>query len=260
MTVPLAASEYGDGPPVAILHGLFGAGRNWAGIAQKLAAHHRVIVFDLRNHGASPWADTMGYAEMAEDVHAAMASRGHRRYALIGHSMGGKVAMIAALSDPAVERLVVVDIAPVSYPVPYRAHAQAMRDLDVGVVARRRDADALLAAGVPEAAERAFLLQSLVLGDGPPRWQLNLAALDAALPALAGFPPPPGTRYAGSPYRGPALFIAGGKSAYLRPEHEPAIRALFPNAAIARIEGAGHWVHAERPGDFLALVEPFLGS
>src|SRR5438105_4019544 len=114
MAVPLAAVEYGEGPPLAIMHGLFGSGRNWASIAQRLAAHHRVITLDLRNHGASPWADTMDYVAMAEDVRAMLRSRGYDRYTLLGHSMGGKVAMVAALQYSAeVERHVVVDIAPV---------------------------------------------------------------------------------------------------------------------------------------------------
>jgi len=257
MAVSLTATEYGDGAPVAILHGLFGAGRNWANIARRLASRHRVIAFDLRNHGASPWADTMGYAEMEEDVRSAMLARGHRRYALIGHSMGGKVAMAAALADAdAVERLVVVDIAPVAYPVPYRAYARAMRELDLSTITRRGEADAQLAAAIPDRGERAFLLQSLVLGDGAPRWQLNLAAIEAALPALAGFPATPSNAV----YDGPAIFVGGGKSAYLRPEHEPAMRARFPQATLVRIDGAGHWVHVERPDEFLASVAGFLGG
>ena len=257
MTVTLAATEYGEGSPIAILHGLFGSGRNWASIAQRLAEHHRVIAFDLRNHGVSPWAATMDYAAMAEDVQAAMLARGHRRYALIGHSMGGKVAMVAALTDPAaIERLVIVDIAPVARPVPFLGYIRAMRALDLSAITRRRDAEAQLATAVPDPAERGLLLQGLVFGDGPPRWRLNLAVLEAALPTLAGFPTvPPSTIY-----DGPTLFIAGGKSRALRPEFEPAIRVLFPNAAVARIQDAGHWVHAERPAAFLALVEPFLAG
>ena len=117
MAVRLAAVEYGadqaGAPPLAILHGLFGSGRNWASIAQRLAARRLVIAFDLRNHGASAWAGGMEYGEMAEDVLAMLAERGWRRAALLGHSMGGKTAMLAALRDPdMVERLVVVDIAP----------------------------------------------------------------------------------------------------------------------------------------------------
>jgi pimeloyl-ACP methyl ester carboxylesterase len=257
MTVALATAEYGEGTPVAILHGLFGSARNWAGIARRLAQHYRVIAFDLRNHGASPWADTMGYAEMAGDVRVAMSARGHRDFALIGHSMGGKAAMEAALAAPGeVERLVVVDIAPVVYPASPLAYAQAMRGLDLGAIAQRGDADRALAGAIPDSAERAFLLQNLVFGDGPPRWQLNLAAIEAALPALSGFPSPP----ARTVYGGPVLFIAGEKSDYVRPEYEADIGRFFPNARVVRIAGAGHWVQAERPDAFLAAIEPFLAG
>lgn len=257
MAVTLAATEYGAGKPVAILHGLFGSARNWASIAQRLAARYRVIAFDLRNHGASPWAEAVDYPAMAEDVCAAMAARGHRRFAVIGHSMGGKAAMTLALSEPeAVERLIVADIAPVALPAPFLGHVRAMRALDLNVVTRRRDADAALAAAIPDPAERGFLLQSLVFADGTPRWQLNLAALEAALPAIGGFPEfPSGTRY-----DGPTLFIAGGKLSALPADAEPAIRALFPRAIIERIANAGHWVHAEQPAAFLTLVEPFLAA
>lgn len=256
MTVELAASEYGDGEPVAILHGLFGAGRNWAGIARRLARQRRVIVFDLRNHGASPWAPTMTYAEMAADVRAAMRARGCERYALIGHSLGGKVAMSAALAAGAeVERVVAVDIAPAAYPVGYLAYVQAMRRLDPSTVARRADADARLAGAVPSPAERAFLLQNLILGDAP-RWQLNLAAIEQALTALSDFPAPA----AGRVFDGPTLFVAGAASDYLRPEQEAVARKFFSNARFVRISGAGHWVHAEQPEAFLGAVEGFLAG
>jgi len=251
----LAAAEYGSGPPLAILHGLFGSGRNWAGVAKHLAEHHRVIAFDLRNHGASPWAGTMAYTEMAEDVCASLAARGYRRVALLGHSMGGKVAMLAALSDPgSVERLVVADIAPVAYLPHHLGLVHAMRGLDFAGIKRRAEADAALASTVPDPAERGFLLQNLVFDNGAPRWRINLDAIEREMPVLVGFPPiPPGTVYEGK-----ALFIGGGRSDYLRPEHEPAIRLLFPRASIARIADAGHWLHAEQPRAFLDLVEPFL--
>jgi len=258
MLVRLAARENGVGKPVAILHGLFGSARNWAGITQRLAARHRVIAFDLRNHGASSWSGTMDYAAMAEDVRAAMAARGHQRFALIGHSMGGKAAMVLALSDPdAVQRLVVVDIAPVPVPAPFLGLIRALCGLDLGAITRRRDADAALAIAIPDAAERALLLQSLVFDDdGKPRWQLNLTALEAALPVIASFPSFP----AGTRYNGPTRFIAGGKSDLLPPTAEPVIRTLFPRATIQRIADAGHWVHAEQPTAFLTLVEPFLAA
>jgi len=255
MTVSLAAVEYGDGPPLAILHGLFGSGRNWASIAQRLAAHHRVIALDLRNHGASPWADTMDYAAMAEDLRATLHARGYSRYALLGHSMGGKAAMVAALRHGSeVRRLIVVDIAPVPYPPRHLAEVRAMRELDLGGIKRRSEADACLAPSIPDPAERAFLVQNLVFEDGRARWRLNLAAIEQAMPELVSFPELP----PGAAYNGPALFIAGGQSDYLRSDHEPTIRRLFPGAEIARIDNAGHWLHAEQPAAFLAIVEPFL--
>jgi esterase len=262
MTVRLAATEYGaidqsGGPPLAVLHGLFGSGRNWASIAQRLAAHCRVIAFDLRNHGGSAWAGGMQYAEMAEDVLAMLAEREYRRSALLGHSMGGKAAMMAALRDPdMVERLVVVDIAPIAYPPHHLGLVRAMRALDLSAIKRRSEADAALIPAIPDPAERGFLLQNLVFDDGRPRWRLNLDAIEREMPSLTGFPAVPDN----SVYQGPALFVAGDRSDYLPPEHEPAIRRLFPNARIARIADAGHWVHAEQPQAFLDIVEPFLAA
>ena len=231
MVVTLAATEYGNGKPVAILHGLFGSGRNWTSVAQRLGAHHRAIAFDLRNHGASPWTKPMDYAAMAEDVRAAMLARGHRRYAIIGHSMGGKVAMVAALTDPgAIERLVVIDIAPAARTIPYLPYVRAMRALDLGAITRRSEADAPLAAAIPDPAERGFLLQNLVFGDGKPRWQLNLAALEVAIPALGGFPTfPPGVTY-----DGPTLFIAGGRSKALRPRTRAGDKGAFSRTPRSR--------------------------
>jgi pimeloyl-ACP methyl ester carboxylesterase len=255
MIVPLATAEYGAGPPLAILHGLFGSGRNWASMAQRLGAHHRVIALDLRNHGASPWADAMDYREMADDVQATMQARGYERFALLGHSLGGKVAMTAALENSvAVERLIVVDIAPVAYATRHLGHVRAMRQLDLASIKRRADADAALAPTIADTAERAFLLQNLILEDGGARWRLNLEAIEREMPHLAGFPPISVSRT----YAGPSLFVAGGRSDYLRPEHEPVIRRMFPNAEIANIDNAGHWLHAEQPTAFLAVLEAFL--
>lgn len=262
MTVRLAATECGtaDHPgavPVAILHGLFGSGRNWASIAQLLAVRRPVVAFDLRNHGASAWAGGMEYGEMAEDVLAMLDERGYRRAALLGHSMGGKAAMMAALRDPdMVERLVVVDIAPVAYRPHHLGLVQAMRGLDLTGIKRRGEADAALVAAVPDAAERAFLLQNLLFDGDQVRWRLNLEAIDRAMPQLAGFPAVP----AGGVYDGPALFVAGGRSDYLLPEHEPAVRRLFPQARIVRIPDAGHWVHVEQPQVFFEFVEGFLNA
>lgn len=255
MAVQLAAAEYGAGPPVAILHGLFGSGRNWRSIAQQLAARHRVVAFDLRNHGASPWADGMSYGEMADDLRVSLRSRGIEHAAVAGHSMGGKVAMLAALFHPGeVDCLVVVDIAPVRNPPALLGYVQALRAVDLRGVMRRGEIDARLAGAIPDAAERAFLLQNLVIDDGKACWRLNLAEIEREFPSILDFPDLP----AGSAYQGPTLFIAGARSNYIRPEDEPVIRRLFPQARIIRIKGAGHWVHAEQPRAFLQVLQPFL--
>jgi esterase len=257
MAVELAASEYGEGPPVAILHGLFGSGRNWRSIAQQLALRHHILAFDLRNHGGSPWADGMSYREMVEDLRAAFDRRRIVRPALLGHSMGGKVAMLAALLYPAeVDRLVAVDIAPAPNPPTLLSYVRALCAADLAGVTRRSEADTKLAAAVPNAAERAFLLQNLVVGDGTAHWRLNLEAIEREFPDIVGFPELP----ANTAYGGPTLFVAGARSNYIRQDHEPIIRRLFPRARITRIDGAGHWVHAEQPKSFIETVSPFLAG
>jgi esterase len=255
--IQLAATEYGEGPPVAILHGLFGSGRNWRSIAQELASRHRVVAVDLRNHGTSSWADGMSYREMVDDLRAALRERGITRTSLLGHSMGGKVAMLAALLHPGeVDRLIVVDIAPVPNPPTLLGYIRAMRDIDLRGATQRSEVDARLREAIPDAAERAFLLQNLVSEDGKLQWRLNLEAIERDFPEIVQFPNLP----AGTAYRGPTLFVAGANSDYIRPIDKPEIRRLFPQARIIRVKGAGHWVHAEQPKTFLQIVAPFLSG
>lgn len=261
--LPLAHEIHGDRPdrpPLVIVHGLFGSGRNWGAIARRLAEDRRVVTVDLRNHAGSPWSARHGYADLAGDLAALiahLAAEGAPRFDVLGHSMGGKAAMWLALTRPElVGRLIVADIAPVAY-----AHSQtplihAMRALDLDGMADRRSADARLAATVPEAGVRAFLLQSLDLRADPPRWRLNLDALEAGMDGIVGWPDPGGL----PPFAGPTLFLAGALSDYVRPEHRPAIRALFPRALVARLPGAGHWLHADQPRPFEAAVRAFLGA
>ena len=255
--VPLAALEWGSGTPLLILHGVFGSGRNWATVGQQLAGSRRVLAPDARNHGASPWADSMSYPEMAEDVAAFIARHRLGRVALMGHSMGGKTAMLQALHQAdAIERLVVVDVAPVAYPPTLQAYARAMLAIPLDGVSRRAEVDQQLAPAIPDPAERAFLLQNLVLEERRARWRLNLSVIERSMPVLSSFPElPPGLTFTG-----PALFIAGERSGYLRAEHHPAVKRIFPKARMATIGGAGHWVHAERREAFLELVAPFLAE
>jgi pimeloyl-ACP methyl ester carboxylesterase len=256
MTLELAHDAFdAAGPPVVILHGLLGSARNWTSIAKELAASHRVFALDLRNHGRSPWAATMSFDEMAGDVAAFIERHGLGALTLIGHSLGGKVAMRLALTRPElIERLLVVDVAPVAYAHSFGPFVEAMRQVDLAAVQRRGDADLQLRDAVPDAVLRNFLLQNLVKTDAGFVWRVNLEALAANMDALLGFPMPA----ADAAYGGPTLFIAGGRSHYLTPEHQPLIERLFPNAEHAVIAGAGHWLHAECPAEFLADVRRFL--
>ena len=268
----LAVRTLGEaGPRVVFVHGLFGQGKNWTTIAKGLADSHRVTLIDLPNHGHSPWTDRVDYLDMVEMV-ATELEHLDEPVTLVGHSMGGKVAMQLALRRPELLRaLVVVDIAPVTYPLaggrtddpdeeasPFAAFIAAMRALDLDRLRTRDDADAGLRAAVPSRMVRSFLLQSLVregLGtDGGWRWRLNLELLERDLGELRGFPAPP----AGATFDGPVLWIAGANSSYVLDEDRPYMDALFPTTRLIRIKNAGHWVHSEQPGIFLEALRRFL--
>jgi pimeloyl-ACP methyl ester carboxylesterase len=257
MSFELAYMAYGEsGAPVLILHGLLGSARNWSSFARQIGATHRVFALDLRNHGASPWADRMTYDQMAEDVRAFMARQELPAASVIGHSMGGKLAMRLALAHgEQVLRLVVVDVAPVAYRRSFNAYVEAMRGLDLARISRRAEADALLAEQIDDPGVRGFLLQNLVSAEAGLAWRVPLQALADNMPELVGFPEP----REGEQYEGPTLFVTGGRSDYVRPEHHAKIRRLFPNVQFVTIPEAGHWVHAEAPGKFLQVVGDFLG-
>lgn len=247
--------EAGEGPPVVLLHGLFGAAQNWGSIQRRLAARYRVLALDLRNHGASPRDTVMDYPAMAADVAETIAGVTAAPAAVVGHSMGGKVAMALALAEPQlVSRLVVADIAPVTYPPALRAYVEAMQAITLRPGLSRRDADAALAEVVPEAGIRSFLLQNLRLQDDPPAWRLGLDEIAAAMPALEGFPETE------AQYPGPVLVLAGEQSGYVRPAHTARFEALFPAVRFGTVPAAGHWLHAENPSGFLGLLEPFLAE
>jgi pimeloyl-ACP methyl ester carboxylesterase len=203
----------------------------------------------MRNHGESAWQGTNTYFDMAQDL--AAVSNGPMD--VVGHSMGGKAAMVLALQAPEkVRRLVVADIAPVAYSHTQMPMIEAMRSVDLSLVETRRDADAQLTEMVDDPGVRAFLLQSL---DVKAReWRLNLDVLAADMDAILGFPEVKGT------YDAPTLFLAGGDSDYVRDEHRANIREKFPKARFARIPGAGHWLHAEKPRAFEDTVRLFLDA
>ncbi|HUC16395.1 MAG TPA: alpha/beta fold hydrolase [Acetobacteraceae bacterium] len=249
----LAARETGSGPTLCLLHGLFGAARNFGAVQRRLAARFRVVALDLRNHGASPHAEGMSYMGMAEDVRETLAAMGALPAMILGHSMGGKVAMRLALAhEEAAQGLVVADIAPVPYPPHHRGMTAAMLNLPLGPGLTRQAADAALAPSVPDPQVRGFLLQNLLVGETP-SWRNGLAQIADAMAEIEDFPLLSGARY-----KGPALFVAGERSDYIRPEHHAAIRALFPKAEFATVPGAGHWLHADNLEGLLAVIEPFF--
>ena len=270
----LSARTIGEaGPRVVFVHGLFGQGKNWTTIAKGLADGHRVTLLDLPNHGHSPWTERVDYVDMAELVAAELESFAEP-VTLVGHSMGGKVSMQLALRRPELlQALVVVDIAPVEYPLqggrtddadeeasPFEAFIAAMRAVDLESLKTRDEADAALRAAVRSRMVRSFLLQSLVregLGsDGRWRWRLNLDLLARDLGELRGFPAPP----PGATYDGPVLWIAGANSHYVLPEDRARMDELFPATRLVRIKNAGHWVHSEQPEVFLETIRRFLSA
>ena len=253
--IELSVSESGSGSPLVILHGLFGSKRNWVTVAHRLAATHRVIAVDLRNHGESPWDERHDYRALAADVAAVIEERVGGPAAVLGHSMGGKAAMVLALTRPElVERLVVVDIAPVRSTATPIEYVRAMRALPLAAFSQRLDVKEALAPAIPDPMVRGFLTLNLVSGPSGLAWTVNLEAIERNFDTILGFP----ELLAARPFSKPALFVAGGRSDYVRPEHHTEIRRLFPAATIDVIERAGHWVHADAADAFVAAVGRFL--
>jgi esterase len=248
----LHAIQAGEGPPVVLLHGLFGAARNFGMIQRALAHRFRVIALDMRNHGESPHGDGMRYTTLAADVRDTLAELGVGTAAIVGHSMGGKTAMALALSAPAlVGRVLVSDIAPVAYDHGNTDIAAAMQAIKLTPELSRQQADTALQPAVPRADIRAFLLQNLRFGPNI-HWRIGLAEIANAIDDLEDWPPVEGT------YDGPALFVTGAESDYVLPTHRPLIRAQFTHARFVAIKSAGHWVHADNPSGFLSVLEAFL--
>ncbi len=245
-----------DGPALVILHGLFGSANNWNRIARDLAEDHRVVMLDLPNHGQSPHVADMTYPAMARAVIHTLEVHGIDRAHVVGHSMGGKVAMALALLAPErVERLLVADIAPLTYGD--RGHGElirALQGLELARITSRNAATEALASTIPDPGVRQFLLANLEKTEAGFDWRIPLQALADNLPVVAGFPDLSGS------FEGPTLFLRGALSDYVPADAETAIRGLFPRATIDELPGAGHWLHAERPDAFTARLRAFLGT
>ena len=254
--VALAHEDWGgEGETVLVLHGLFGSGRNWQRVGRRLTDLRRVVGVHLRNHGASPWSELMTYEAMAADVLALIDRLGLERGDIVGHSMGGKAGMVAALTAPErVGRLAVVDIAPVPYDHSHRTEIDAMRGVDLAAVSTRADADAALAGAIPDAGLRAFLLQNLESTADGYRWRINLDGIDRHMDELTDFPP------LDDVHDGPVLLLSGGRSAYVDDNGRHAMATFFPNTRFVDWPEAGHWPHVEYPAAVAALLADFLDT
>lgn len=251
----LHGTSIGSGAPVLLIHGLFGMSENLGGIARGLADAFTVHSVDLRNHGRSPRAQSMTLSEMAGDVAEYMARHEIDSASLLGHSLGGKVAMQLALNWPQkVKALVVADMAPVLYPGHHDDVFAGLMAVNTHEIASRAQAGAVLARYIQEDAVRLFLLKNLYRDDsGAFAWRINVPALDQCYEQMR-------QAVSGTQFGGKALFLRGGDSDYVRDEHLPLIAALFPNYQLQEIAGAGHWLHAEKPAEFNEWVRAFFSA
>lgn len=247
--------SFGQGEPIVILHGMFGMLDNWQWMARQLAKEYMVFLVDLRNHGKSPHSDEFGYKIMAEDLHLFMEDNWLHEATIIGHSMGGKVAMKFALEYPdMVDRLVIVDMAPKSYEGNHDKILKALKAFPIKEIESRSEAQEILQKAIPEKDVIQFLLKNLSRDkeSGGYRWKMNLTVIIDHYKEILSHEP------SELIYEGPSLFLAGAKSNYVQEDEFPTYKNNFPAAQLTYIKGAGHWVHAEAPQDFLQNLLDFM--
>jgi len=244
----------GEGKPLIILHGVFGSADNWQTVGKILAEQFKVYLVDLRNHGNSPHSDEFNYQLMAEDIIELMNDENIESGYLLGHSMGGKVAMNVAMSNAErIEKLIVVDIAPRAYPPHHQQIFEGFESVKLESLKSRGEADNQMSAVIANIGIRQFILKNLArTSDGTFRWKLNLEAIKKATNSIGDSTPEELT------FVGKTLFIGGSKSDYIQKTDHIKIKKLFPNSEIEIIEGAGHWVHAEKPKELIEIVQSFL--
>ncbi|MFK8067872.1 MAG: alpha/beta fold hydrolase [Gammaproteobacteria bacterium] len=248
-------NQESENTPILILHGLFGSQKNWGAIARKLSGKYTVISIDLRNHGQSPHTETMSYPEMAEDIIQLLDNLGYKSVNILGHSMGGKVAMSCALEYPdRVNLLCVADISPVTYLPRFDQIISALKTLPLDQINNRSNADQLLAKTIDQPSLRQFFLQNLLKENDRYNWRINLNAIEKAMPTLSGFPDYSDDQL----FNKQTLFLRGENSDYILPEHHSMIKKHFPKAEIQTIPNSGHWLHAEQPELFYQSLIDFL--
>jgi esterase len=245
-------------PPIIFLHGMLGDAKNWKSQAKRFSEDYQVITVDLRNHGDSPHLKGMSYRQMADDVLTLLDHLGLSSVVLSGHSMGGKVAMYLALNNlERVAKLVVVDIAPVNYPLWHQSLLRALLTLPVETISRRQQADEYLAESIPDLFERAFLLKNLVRVNQPDnqqlyKWKCNLDEIVRNYLNISRFPK------LECQFEGEVLFVKGGNSDYITDEYKSEIASYFPHATIRSIANAGHLPHVQQADRFYQLMNDFI--
>jgi len=244
----------GEGSPLIILHGIFGTSDNWQTFGKQLANDYQVFLIDLRNHGLSPHSDTFDYPSMAEDLQQFIQQHQLGTPVVLGHSMGGKVAMFYAVKYPGqLSKLVVVDIAPRSYPVHHQHILEAMSSVNLSAVASRGEVEEQLEPHLPDWGVRQFIMKNLKREDDNTfSWKLNLSSIRENIENVGVAVEAP------RPVIKPVLFVRGEKSDYIRSEDEGLIHKIFPEAQLVTIEEAGHWVHAEQPQELYEALMQFL--
>ncbi|MBA6392174.1 alpha/beta fold hydrolase [Colwellia sp. BRX10-3] len=247
--------QSGSGKDIILIHGLFGRLENLNMVAKALAENFRVTSVDVRNHGNSFHHSVMNYPAMAQDIADVMQHLAINSAVVLGHSMGGKIAMELALTTPElVEKLIVADIAPVEYPPHHSQIIAGLKSLDFSVIMQRKDADKQLAKYVDDVGVRQFLLRNLSTENGQLTFKCSIDNIAKNYPQIM-------KTYQGSnSYQGPTLFIKGANSDYILPEHRTEILRLFPQSRARVIQGAGHWLHAEKTIAFNRSVEGFLAN
>jgi pimeloyl-ACP methyl ester carboxylesterase len=258
-TVELYHEQFGEGPDLVILHGLFGSGNNWRSFAKKLSKDYRISLVDLRNHGRSPHSEEMNYVVMLEDVFRFLEKHTEEKVTVLGHSIGGKTAMQLALRYPQKFRqLIVGDIAPALYTQgdSHRGYLQAMRNIPLNQELSRPEIEKILSESIPEIQIRAFLLKNLEINSDHSHWKINLKSLEDHLSDLMDFPID--TKMI--PFEKPCIFFAGSKSNYIQAEHQPAMQHWFPKHRLVRLKNCGHWIHVDQPESLLKTLLLFFSA
>ncbi|WP_028979934.1 alpha/beta fold hydrolase [Sporocytophaga myxococcoides] len=245
--------ELGSGEPLILLHGLFGSSDNLYSVAKELAKKYQVFVIDERNHGNSPWSDIMNYDVIADDIKEFMEDHSIKNALIVGHSMGGKASMKLAQKYPQlVRKLVVSDIAPRYYAPHHQTILAGLNSVNLETLESRTDADTQLSAHIKDLPTRQFLLKNLGRDEnGQFKWKINLSVITKQIEFVgAGIND-------SEVINTPTLFVRGGKSDYIKLSDEPIIKKIFPNSTLKTIEGASHWIHAEKPVEFINLIFEF---